>query len=91
MDDIKGSALEPTDYHSYLLRLWRDEDRKGPDQVGRRRAWRVSLENPITGERTGFADLEGLFDYLREQTADWQDGEAHSAHITAEENRSAAI
>ncbi len=42
-------------YHSYLLRLWR-EFRQSP--------WRASLESAETGERKGFADLDGLFAFL---------------------------
>jgi hypothetical protein len=30
--------------------------------------WHASLEDPHTGERCGFADLDRLFDYLKEQT-----------------------
>jgi hypothetical protein len=47
---------------SFLLRLWRsnlDEDSE----------WRVSVENPMTGERNGFASLEALVDFLK-NTAD---------------------
>lgn len=36
-------------YLSYLLRLWRDSDTEN--------VWRVSLESPDTGQRTGFASL----------------------------------
>lgn len=44
----------------YILRLWRAE---APDS-----SWRASLENPRTGARTGFENLECLFAYLMEQT-----------------------
>jgi len=47
-------------YHSYLLRLW-IEDTNG------KRGWRISLENPFTGERRGFASLNDLCTYLKEQ------------------------
>jgi hypothetical protein len=30
--------------------------------------WRASLESPHTGERRGFASLEALFAFLKEQT-----------------------
>jgi hypothetical protein len=55
-------AKEQPDYVSYLLRMWRSSDEE--DAV-----WRASLESPHTGERKGFASLENLFDFLREQTA----------------------
>jgi hypothetical protein len=51
----------PADYVSYLLRVWRSNG-EGPS------AWRASLENPHTGERMGFADMEGLFSFLRQHT-----------------------
>jgi hypothetical protein len=54
-------------YLSYLVRLW---------QVRADGAWiwRASLEDPRTGERHGFADLERLFAFLRQQT----DGDTQS-------------
>jgi hypothetical protein len=58
-DTLKGTP-ERRDYFSYLLRLWR---------VGKEEAvWRASLESPHTGERIGFASLDALFAFLREQT-----------------------
>lgn len=42
---------------SYLLRLWRTD---GPGSFN----WQASLENPETGKRIGFANLEQLFAYL---------------------------
>ena len=49
------------DYISYLLRVWRSN---GDDSS----SWRASLENPHTGERMGFACLEDLFTFLRQET-----------------------
>jgi hypothetical protein len=48
-------------YRAYLLRLWRV--RTESELV-----WRASLEDPHTGQRTGFASLDALFDFLRQQT-----------------------
>jgi hypothetical protein len=48
-------------YVSYLLRLWKTTS-------GDKVVWRASLENSQTGERQGFASLDALFDYLRQQT-----------------------
>jgi len=45
---------------SYLLRLWRV--RRNNHLV-----WRASLENSRTGEKHGFASLELLMEFLREQ------------------------
>ena len=47
-------------YCSYLLRLWVDD-------VNGKRAWRISLENPFTGERRGFANLKDLCAYLKKK------------------------
>ncbi len=44
----------------YILRLWREP---GPRQA----AWRFSLEDPLTRQRRGFADLESLTAFLEEQ------------------------
>jgi hypothetical protein len=49
-------------YYSYLLRMWQTGD--GPGCT-----WCASLEQPGTGERRGFATLDQLFAYLRDQTA----------------------
>jgi hypothetical protein len=46
-------------YRSYLLRMW---------QVGQEPCdWRAMLENPSTGERQGFANLDDLCDWIQEQ------------------------
>ena len=50
----------PTEYHAYLLRLWN----ANPDGLP---AWHASLEDPHTGERHGFADLEQLYTFLQER------------------------
>jgi hypothetical protein len=46
----------PSDYHSFLLRLWREKD--DGEQ------WRASLEDVATGEQLGFANLAALLRYL---------------------------
>jgi hypothetical protein len=55
--------IEPRPYLSYLLRLW-------PTEAGRERIWRASLESPHSRQRTGFASLEDLFDFLRQHIND---------------------
>lgn len=55
-------------YIAYLLRLWREREDA---------AWRATLENPHSGERHGFADLEGLFSFLAGAT-----DECHAAGVT---------
>jgi len=49
-------------YVSYVLRLWQVTIEGQP-------VWRASLESALTGERRGFANLEDLFEFLREETA----------------------
>lgn len=51
---------DPPKYRAYLLRFW--EERGRAEGEG---AWRLSLEDPHTGERRGFGDLEALVDWLR--------------------------
>jgi len=47
-------------YRSYLLRFWREPSEK-PQRAG---SWRFMLEDPHTGERHGFANLENLVGHL---------------------------
>jgi len=54
---------KPPRYCVYVLRFWEERSRY-PDRPG---VWRFSLEAPSTGERHGFATLEGLVAFLREQ------------------------
>lgn len=61
-------------YHSYLLRLWPAHDQ---EQI----TWRASLENPQTGERLGFASLDRLFTFLRDQTAEFSGDEEQSPPV----------
>ena len=49
-------------YVSYLLRLWQVTRDGMP-------VWRAMVEDPLTGERHGFASPELLFGFLREQIA----------------------
>lgn len=53
-------AVDEKTYLSFLLRVWR---------VGQNEhsVWRASLEDTRTGERHGFASLEELMRFLREQ------------------------
>jgi hypothetical protein len=63
----KTMANEYPAYLSYLLRLWRVEDRgeaPGVDEA----VWRASLESAHTGEKKTFASMDDLFEFLRGQT-----------------------
>lgn len=50
---------QPPVYRSYLLRVWEE---RGEQPV--LRVWRFSLEDPLTGNRHGFANLTALTDWL---------------------------
>ncbi len=54
-------TAERSDYVAYLLRLWRSE-------TDGEAVWRASIESPTTGERRGFANIDQLFEFLREET-----------------------
>jgi hypothetical protein len=47
-------------YHSYLLRLWREGETTG---------WRASLQETGSEQHQQFANLELLVDYLYRQTS----------------------
>ena len=47
-------------YFSYLLRVWLAGDSDQPH-------WRASLEDTHSGERIGFASLEAMWKYLKQQ------------------------
>lgn len=52
---------KPEEYLSYVLRLWCEGKQGG--------RWLSSLQNPITGERIGFASMDELFEFLRNKTS----------------------
>ena len=47
-------------YLSFLLRLW-------PVKENEHTVWRASLESPHTGEQHGFANVEALFEFVRQE------------------------
>jgi hypothetical protein len=47
-------------YHSYLLRLWQESG-------GKKSSWRFVLVNLVKDEERGFASLERLAAFLKEQ------------------------
>jgi hypothetical protein len=56
-------SSEQPGYLAYMLRLWQVND-------GGKPAWRASVENPHSGERYGFANLDLLFAFLEEKTGE---------------------
>jgi hypothetical protein len=59
--DYPEGVKERRDYASYLLRMWRVGDAEGL-------TWRASLRSVHSGEQVGFASLEDLFHFLRNET-----------------------
>lgn len=55
------SDREESEYRAFLLRLWRERGES-------RDRWRAAVEEVAGGSRQGFADLEGLYEYLRRLT-----------------------
>jgi hypothetical protein len=70
----KGNTVSEEQWHylSYLLRLWQIRS-------GGRLVWRASLEEAHTGERQGFAGIDALLVFLREQTGDESDDDGIGA------------
>ena len=73
-------SKEKRRYISFLLRLWQAES-KG-DLV-----WRASLESSRTEERWGFASLDELFAFLRQQTAGTSDSSAGKGEAGRQDER----
>ena len=48
-------------YQSYMLRCWEICNQ----HAGQPTIWRFSVEDPRTGEKIGFADLDALVTFLR--------------------------
>lgn len=61
MDGSSPNPEESATYRSYLLRMWQEGQTED--------AWRASLQSAATGERQGFASLDGLFDFIRREAA----------------------
>lgn len=60
---MDSATARSNTYVAYMLRLWHAGSRDGIP------VWRASLENPHTGERLAFGDVEGLFAFLSELLA----------------------
>ena len=62
---LKNMAVfsKPVQYQAYLLRFWAE-----PEPNDSLPVWRFSLEDPHTGQRQGFADLQELMAFLEAKT-----------------------
>jgi hypothetical protein len=58
---------KPADY-SFVLRLWQVRAGENQEQNSGQWEWRASLDNPQTGDRVGFANMELLFEYIHKKT-----------------------
>ena len=58
---MKSVFDRPPRYRAYLLRFWEERGQQGDLSP----VWRFSLEDPYTGERYGFANLEEMVTFLR--------------------------
>jgi hypothetical protein len=58
-------------YHSYLLRIWRDDS--SADESSNSLLWRASVESVQTGERRAFISLSHLFAYLEDELSNSND------------------
>ena len=63
---------ENRQYLAYMLRLWQVNTTGGP-------VWRASLEDPHTGNRSGFSDLASLFAFLEDELGQSVSGDQHIA------------
>ena len=55
------------DYIVFILRLYRVRGQPENQPSPTEKVWRVSLDNPRTHQRCGFASLEELFEFLSAQ------------------------
>ena len=58
---MRSQREEPSEYQSYLLRLWRTHS-------AGETVWRATLEEPLTQEVVRFDSLQGLFSFLQART-----------------------
>lgn len=56
----KGKKMPEPKYHSYLIRLWQEH-------TGKKSDWRFMLINLTKNEQQGFASMERLVAFLKEQ------------------------
>jgi hypothetical protein len=61
MQEFRESAPRQ---HVYILRIWETRS----EQTDAPATWHCSAQDPQTGERRGFASLEGLMDFLAGRT-----------------------
>ena len=55
---------KPPRYHTFLLTLWEERNQ----DLAESGVWRFRLQSPRTGKQHGFATLEELMVFLKEET-----------------------
>lgn len=55
----------PPRYYNFVLTMWEECNQEGTASSS---VWRFRLENPYTGEKKGFTNLDALLSTLKEQT-----------------------
>jgi len=55
----------PSEYLSFLLRLWRVSNGESPGASHEGWAWRIALQDTLTDEQISFASLDDLVAFLR--------------------------
>lgn len=59
---FKRLEAKRLEYHSYILRMWRQESCKAENA-----GWRFALEDVLTGQIVGFTSLESIFSAVAHQ------------------------
>ncbi len=72
MPDLHGKpgthlARKPPGYRSYILRCWAEHSLVEDNQGGQ---FRFSLEDPHTGERQGFVNIQALTEFVQHPMED---------------------
>jgi len=62
--DMATDQLGSLHYRSYVLRFWEERASGCAQPIGQ---WRFSLEDPHSGARLGFADVDQLIAFLKNQ------------------------
>jgi hypothetical protein len=70
---------EPPRYRAYMLRMW---EVRG-EQPAQPSMWRFSLEDPETGKKRAFADLQALTGFLEAELGNERNGPADDLAVHA--------
>ena len=65
-DDEMTFFDKPPRYHSFLITMWQERSQSTDVSV----VWRFRMEDPHTGQRRGFADMDALVAALQQEIED---------------------